>query len=359
MLSHCNQTILLRNFQIFYYRIKNSSEIKYTNERIIILTGNNFEKGFGHLDGTSKPMQKIYKYILKYAPQDIPVFITGSTGTGKERCAQALHFYSKRKDKPFIAFNCAAHTKDMLPSALFGHVKGAFTGAFSNRPGAIEQAEGGTLFLDEICDMPTETQATLLRLAQDKTYQKLGSDKLLKADIRFISATNKNPQKQIYIDLFRQDLYYRLSAAKIHMPDLKDRENDIVDLTHSILDQLAEKEGRSIPDIPQNILSKLISYDWPGNVRELENVLKIALTNCEGSQITDDDLPETMNKLSSKDVNLYQSDFRHISMPLKAIEKNAILSVISQCGGDVVKAAAILDVAPSTIYRKKQQWDKE
>ncbi|MEM8832990.1 MAG: sigma-54 dependent transcriptional regulator [Pseudomonadota bacterium] len=309
---------------------------------------------FGCIDGTSKKIQNVYKLIARFAALDMPVLITGATGTGKEKCAEAIHTYSPRHEKDFVPFNCAAHTKDMLASALFGHIRDAFTGAFENRLGAITQAQGGTLFLDEIGDMPTEMQASLLRFTQDHNFQKLGSDKIIQANVRLICATNMDLEKQMKLGLFREDLYYRLNAAHIHMPALKERANDLVDIAYSLLEKICSEQEMITPEISQEAMNILLSYDWPGNVREVENVLQWCLSHHKNNIINVGDLPKDLGKHT---IHKKQSPSALMKMPLREIERNAIMAVIDQCQGNIVEAAAILDIAPSTIYRKMHEWE--
>ncbi|HPF78894.1 MAG TPA: sigma-54 dependent transcriptional regulator [Alphaproteobacteria bacterium] len=313
-------------------------------------------ESFGRFIGTSSAMLDIYKKIENIAPTDTPVFITGESGTGKEVTAQALHYYSDRREKPFIAVNCATFSGSLVDSAIFGHVKGAFTGADQNRAGAIEQAEGGTLFLDEICEMPLETQAKLLRFTQDLTYQKLGSDVLRKADIRIICATNCNPAECIKDKHFREDLYYRLNVFPITMPPLRNRGEDVIDLAYFYLEKYAAQIKSPVTDFSQHALHLFCLYDWPGNIRELQNLIRQLVATTKQPIITETTLPDHIQKCAFHKKEKAADGMAHISMPLWKIEKRAIEQAITLCGGNIPKAAGMLDISPSTIYRKIQSW---
>lgn len=312
---------------------------------------------FGRFIGTSPAMQDIYTAISQIAPTDTPVFIEGESGTGKEICAEMIHSYSDRRDKPFIALNCAALPKDLVESALFGHVKGAFTGAHQAREGAITKAQGGTLFLDEIGDMPLELQAKILRFCQDYTYSKLGSDTLLKADIRLICASNQNMKQLIKQKLFREDLYYRLYIANITMPPLRHRQGDILDITYYYFNFYANKLGRATPSLSQTVENIFCTYEWPGNVRELENTVRQIITVQNEAHITAQILPPHLIQ-KQKTISTFSKPKEEITTtPLWKIEKRAIQNAIALTNGNIPKAAAMLDIAPSTIYRKIKLWE--
>ena len=320
---------------------------------------------FAKFIGTSTAMQKVYTLIQKTAIHHTPVFITGETGTGKEICAQSIHSYSPRHQAPFIVLNCAALSFDLFDSALFGHVKGAFTGALSSRKGAIAKAENGTLFLDEICDMPLAIQAKLLRFAQNYTYQAVGSDEVKRANLRLICATNRNPETEVKNQTFRQDLYYRLFITHIHMPPLRMREGDILDLTTHYLSHYNTLYNKNFQGLGDTAMEYFYRYHWPGNVRELQNLLNRLVQLNHGKQLRTSMLPDnivTSAYHNNKSTNMTASagglsvDTPPAYIPLWQIEKNAIEQAITICGGNITQAAAMLDVAPSTIYRKLQNW---
>lgn len=313
---------------------------------------------FNRFIGVSKAMQEVYTKIQKLAPTDMPIFIDGESGTGKEICAQTIHYYSDRNKHSCIALNCAALPENLIESALFGHVKGAFTGANNTRDGAIAKAEQGTLFLDEICDLPITLQAKLLRFCQDFSYSKLGSDKILNANIRIVCATNKDVKQQIANGLFREDLYYRLYVTHITMPPLRHRDDDILDIAHHYLKYYAEEQNKPIKSFSENTEKILLQYDWPGNIRELQNIIRqiVALENTP--LILASMLPDRLMSNCLPILPTTTTD-KKINLPLWKIERNAIQNAISITRGNIPKAAAILDIAPSTIYRKIQLWNKK
>lgn len=313
---------------------------------------------FGRFIGTSAAMQAVYEKIQQIAPSDAPVFITGKTGTGKEICAQSIHSYSRRHLAPFVALNCAALPPNMIDSALFGHVRGAYTNADKPREGAIARAEGGTLFLDEICDMSLDSQAKLLRFTQNLEYQKLGSDSLLKADVRLICATNCDPYEYVQQKLFREDLYYRLYVTPIIMPDLKDRDGDAIDIAYYFMRFFSKKYDKDFEGFTEAAVALLKTYQWPGNVRELENLIHEIVSSYDGTLLTESMIPDHIGAFWTKTQKKEQEDGLDIHMPLWKIEKQAIERALDGTNGNVQKAAQILDVAPSTIYRKMQSWKK-
>lgn len=320
--------------------------------------------GFGGFIGISPPMQLVYDVIENAARSNATVFITGESGTGKEVCAEAVHRFSKRCKQPFIAINCAAIPRELLESELFGHVKGAFTGAFSEREGAVAQAAGGTLFLDEIAEMAPDMQTKLLRFLQNLTYRKVGGNKNEKANVRIICATNKDPLEEIRNGRLRQDLYYRLHVIPIHMPPLRERKTDIIDLADYFLKMYAREEGKSFQGFSAEAENILTASPWPGNVRQLQNVVRGVAVLYDGRSVTPAMLPPSLGSAGRG------QDFApppgHAAIdkntpgihPLWKIERTAIERAIALCEGNIPKAAAMLEVSPSTIYRKKMTWDK-
>jgi two-component system repressor protein LuxO len=307
-------------------------------------------------------MQEVYEAISKIAPTSAPVFIHGESGTGKDICARMIHEYSDQRDAPFIAINCAALPAELVESALFGHTKGAFTGAHKSRDGAITKAQNGTLFLDEIGDMPLDLQAKLLRFCQDYTYYKLGSDTLHTANIRLICASNKDMKHQIAQKYFREDLYYRLNIADISLPPLRDRQEDILEIARYYLNFYSMECHKNFQDLSNETCNILCRYDWPGNVRELQNTIQKIVIMEIGRLVTSNMLPQTItqktqtNTAQTKPNHYNKSPLIPASMPLWKIEKNAIQAALDIARGDVSKAATMLDVAPSTIYRKLKIW---
>lgn len=325
--------------------------------------------------GSSQNMLSVYKTIDSAATSKASIFITGESGTGKEVCAEAIHAASKRRDKPFIAINCAAIPKDLIESELFGHVKGAFTGAATERQGAAELADGGTLFLDELCEMDLDLQTKLLRFIQTGTFQKVGSSKMKSVDVRFVCATNRDPWKEVQQGRFREDLYYRLYVIPLHLPPLRDRGEDVVEIAHSLLGYMSLEEEKSFTRFAQDVVDRFIAYEWPGNVRQLQNVIRNAVVLNHGKEITLSMLPPPINEVSTKIatgnyvdenvdtiLNATEQANKPFSInditPLWLIEKQTIEQAIEACKGNIPKAAHALEVSPSTIYRKKQAWSE-
>ncbi|UGA53869.1 quorum-sensing sigma-54 dependent transcriptional regulator LuxO [Vibrio sp. VB16] len=356
--------------------IRRASKIKGgEGERGASVSSLNNYQGF---IGSSHNMLSVYKTIDSAATSKASIFITGESGTGKEVCAEAIHAASRRRDKPFIAINCAAIPKDLIESELFGHVKGAFTGAATERHGAAELADGGTLFLDELCEMDLDLQTKLLRFIQTGTFQKVGSSKMKSIDVRFVCATNRDPWKEVQHGRFREDLYYRLYVIPLHLPPLRDRGEDVVEIAYSLLGYMSLEEEKSFTRFAQDVIDRFISYEWPGNVRQLQNVIRNAVVLNNGKEITLSMLPPPINQMSTKIAlinnreGLLQDRFGSNTIgstheglkplsadditPLWQVERNVIEQAIQACEGNIPQAANALEVSPSTIYRKKQSW---
>jgi two-component system repressor protein LuxO len=326
---------------------------------------------FHNFIGNSLPMQTVYRIIDAAAPSKATVFITGESGTGKEVCAEAIHSAGPRADKPFIAINCGAIPKDLMESEIFGHTKGAFTGAASERQGAASLANNGTLFLDEIGEMDFDLQTKLLRFIQTGTFQRVGSSKMESVDIRFICATNKDPLAEVAAGRFREDLYYRLHVIPIHLPPLRDRGLDILELARDFLTRFAEEEGKDFKSFSPEVEVILGSYEWPGNVRQLQNVIRNIVVLNNHDEVLKEHLPPPIDTaLSEIEVLSRTQEIKRIVpspeepnarivKPLAEVEKETIEIAIELCNGNVPQAAALLEVSPSTIYRKKQAWDSD
>jgi len=323
--------------------------------------------GFGGFIGISPPMQLVYDIIENAARSNATVFITGESGTGKEICAEAIHRYSKRAKEPFIAINCAAIPRELLESELFGHVRGAFTGATSDREGAVAQAHGGTLFLDEIAEMAPDMQTKLLRFLQNLSYRKIGGNKTERANVRIVCATNRDPLEEIRRGHLRQDLYYRLHVIPIHMPPLRNRRTDIIDLADYFLKQYAREEGKSFKSFAQDAENILTSFSWQGNVRQLQNIVRGIVVLHEGKFVTAPMLPAALRDarpVMESDASIKSSLLASTEpassdvSPLWKVERTAIENAIALCEGNIPKAAALLEISPSTIYRKKMMWDR-
>ncbi len=324
---------------------------------------------FDNFIGNSLPMQTVYRIIDAAAPSKATVFITGESGTGKEVCAEAIHRAGPRADKPFIAINCGAIPNDLMESEIFGHTKGAFTGAASDRQGAASLADKGTLFLDEIGEMDMDLQTKLLRFIQTGTFQRVGSSKTESVDIRFICATNKDPLAEVAAGRFREDLYYRLHVIPIHMPPLRDRERDILELANHFLERFAAEENKDFRSFSPEVEVILASYEWPGNVRQLQNVIRNIVVLHNGEEVLKEHLPPPIDTaLAEIDYIPRAQEIKRQAVavekpvddtvrPLAEVEREAIEHAIALCDGNVPKAAALLEVSPSTLYRKKQAWD--
>jgi two-component system repressor protein LuxO len=321
--------------------------------------------------GASKPMQTIYRVIDNVATSKAPILITGETGTGKELCAEAIYKESKRADKPFAVCNCAAIPENLLESHLFGHVKGAFTGAISNQEGLVSKADKGTLFLDELGELPLAMQSTLLRFVQTKTFSKVGSHKEEEVDVRFICATNRDLLAEVKAGRFREDLYYRLNIIEMKLPALHKRGQDILRLAKFFLLKFAKEEHKDFQTFNAEAENKLLSYGWPGNVRQLQNTINNSVILNKGKVITAEMI--TIQKYEGVHHNIatpnlvpdtestkeiISSDVVTVNRfcPFNEIEKEVILKAIEYCDGSVVKAARLLEISKSYIYKLKKMW---
>jgi DNA-binding NtrC family response regulator len=321
---------------------------------------------FGFI-GASLPMRAVYNVIESTARSRATVFITGESGTGKELCAQAIHQLSPRRDGPFVAVNCGAIPGELIESEMFGHVKGAFTGATATREGAIARARGGTLLLDEICEMDLALQVKLLRVLQSGEFTKVGGGEVERSDARYLCATNRDPWAEVQAGRLREDLYYRLHVVPCAIPPLRERDDDVVLLARHFLALYAKEEGKTFADFEPKAIESLIRYSWPGNVRELQNVLRnIALFN--DARIVTAAMLVRLDQQSAprhpagsglEALRPTAEPGRNAALkPLWQVEQMAIEEALALCGGNVPRAAAILEINPSTIYRRKAEWDK-
>ncbi|WP_451986953.1 sigma-54-dependent transcriptional regulator [Azospirillum endophyticum] len=317
--------------------------------------------------GNSPEMQAVYRTIESVAASRANVFITGESGTGKEVAAQAIHRASPRRGGAFVALNCAAIPKDLLESEIFGHVKGAFTGATGDRPGAALQADGGTLFLDEICEMPFDLQSKLLRFVQTGTVNPVGSGREQRVDVRFVAATNRDPLAEVQAGRFREDLYYRLHVIPLALPPLRERGGDVIEIARSFLADYAREEGKALAAFAPEVEARLRAHDWPGNVRQLQNVVRNVVVLNDGPQVTLDMLPQMAGleggaalcdapcaACDSPAADMQEED--GVVQPLWQVERDMIRKALRLADGDVPRAALMLEISPSTIYRKLQQW---
>ena len=312
--------------------------------------------GFQNFIGASPAMHKLYDHIVRVAPSKAPVFITGESGTGKEVCAEAVHACSGRANAPFIALNCSAIPKELMESEIFGHVKGAFTGAYDDRAGAAELAHGGTLFLDEICEMDLALQAKLLRFAQTGTVRRVGDTRLRHVDVRFVCATNREPAREIEAGRFREDLFYRLHVLPLRLPPLRERGDDVVTLARSFLAAFAEEEGRQFRGFTEDAESAIASHRWCGNVRELQNVIRRVVVLHDGETVSADMLALSSTHEAARDTGALPRIESPSIDPFWRQEKRIIESALKAFDGNTHKAASALEISPSTIYRKLQTW---
>ncbi|AVV33955.1 sigma-54-dependent Fis family transcriptional regulator [Halomonas sp. SF2003] len=314
-------------------------------------------RGFGEFIGDSSAMQTLYRTLIQVAHSDAPIFITGESGSGKELCATAIHRHSPVRDGPFIAVNCAAIPAELLESQLFGHVRGAFTGAVSAQQGLAVAADGGTLFLDEIAELPLPLQSKLLRFLQTGQVMPVGATRTVEVNCRIVCATHQNPRVLVDTHRFREDLFYRLHVIPLKVPPLRERGQDILEIATGLLGRMAGHEGKRFTRLSACAERQLLAHDWPGNVRELENTLRRAIILNDGEVLTADmlDLPSSTAHRTSVSHNA-QKDSETTLRPLWMVEREAIESVISACDGSIPRAAAILEIAPSTIYRKRLSW---
>ncbi len=329
--------------------------------------------------GTSEKMRAVTRMVRDVGRSTATVFITGESGTGKELCAQAIHSVSRRSDGPFVPLNCGAIPRDLLESEVFGHLKGSFTGAISDKKGAAATADGGTLFLDEICEMDLSLQTKLLRFLQTSMIQPVGATRPQRVDVRILCATNRDPAAEVQAGRFRQDLFYRLHVVPIHLPPLRERGADVIEIARRFLVEYARSEGKRFTQFDAFAKQALLAHAWPGNVRELQNVVRNIVVLNDGDVVTAEMLPPGIGRAaaditsgaasairreapSARSWSPVQSDHLTdavrplVGSRLADVEREFIEETIRSCGGSIPKAARILDVSPSTLYRKRQAW---
>jgi len=310
---------------------------------------------FAELIGGSDKMRRVFKTIEKVATTDSSVFIYGESGTGKELVARAIHQMSRRKDNAFVKVNCGALTETLLESELFGHEKGAFTGAIKTKLGRFELADGGTLFLDEIGDVPAAMQVKLLRALQEQEFERVGGEASLKVDVRVISATNKNLDKEVAEGRFREDLFYRIKIIPVEIPPLRDRRDDVPILVTHFIEKLSPRTNPAIVGIADDALGRLMAYGWPGNVRELENVIEQALVFAEGREIAVGALPAFLQGDADED----RLDVpKELTLPeiLEDLERQLILKAFQKASGVKTETARLLGIKTSALYYKLDKY---
>jgi PAS domain S-box-containing protein len=299
-------------------------------------------KRFDSIIGSHSKMQTVFQQIVDVAQYDFPVHLYGETGTGKELVANAIHNESRRGGAPFVPINCGALPEGLIESELFGHVKGAFSGAIRDKKGRFELADGGTVFLDEVADLPKPMQVKLLRFLQEGTFEKVGGERTVSVNVRVISATNKDLKKEVQRNNFREDLFYRLNVIPVHIPPLRERKNDIPLLAEHFIEQVTVRSGHPAPKISDTALSVMMDYAWPGNVRELQNAVQFAIVKCNKKIITQDDLPLELRS--------YQGPANRRG-PTKKLDAAAVRQALVKTGGNKARAARVLNVGRATLYR--------
>ncbi|MBI5579525.1 MAG: sigma-54-dependent Fis family transcriptional regulator [Deltaproteobacteria bacterium] len=309
---------------------------------------------FSSIIGSSTSMKKVFETVALVAPTEVTVLICGESGTGKELVANAIHHNSPRGKRPFVKVNCAALPETLLESELFGHEKGAFTGAVNRRKGRFQLAHGSSIFLDEIAEMAPMTQAKILRVLQERSFEVVGGSETLQVDTRVIAATNRNLEEEIRAGRFREDLFYRLNVVKIEVPPLRDRCEDIPLLANFFINQYAEKNRRHIKGLTPRALDLFMRYEWPGNVRELENAIERAVIMARGDMVAPDALPEAIQALGAS------SGAALVDLPagrsLKEVEKEMILRTLAESGGNRTQASKILGISRRTLQLKLKDY---
>lgn len=329
------------------------------------------QESFGEIVGESKTMQDVYSVIDKVAKTDVTVLICGENGTGKELVAQEIHRRSNRSDKPFIAINCAALPENLIESELFGHEKGTFTGADRDRKGKLEEAHGGTLFLDEIGDMAQETQAKVLRVLQDFSFQRLGSNQSIKVDVRFLAATNKDLKREIESGNFREDLYYRVKVVDVQLPALRERVTDIPCLISHFVQLFSQKYNRRVLGLQPSALQSMVQYRWPGNVRQLKNIIEKSIVLSTEEYIALEDLPKEIFELNNilsetSETNLKELEnqlifqdtisFREAKKSyVREFEKKFICARLKKHAGNISQTAQSLDMPRQSLQQKVRE----
>src|SRR6266849_6243938 len=312
----------------------------------------------GQLVGSSKKMQEIFHLIEMVAPSTASVLITGASGTGKELVERTIHDMSPRGNKPYFPINCAAIPETLIESEIFGHEKGAFTGALERRTGCFELAEGGTLLLDEIGGMPVGTQAKLLRVLEDRKLRRLGSKVETTVDVRVLAATNKVPEEAVARGELRNDLYYRLNVFNIHMPPLREHKDDIRELVKSLLADMNQKHDRKVADVSEAVLNAFQNYSWPGNVREMRNTLERAIIVCDGAVVETKHLPPGFGQSVRPVVNDPDAVHLGVGTTVGEAEKLLILKTLQATSNNKTRAAEILGISLKTLHNKLKEYGR-
>src|SRR5713101_3818318 len=324
---------------------------------VVALTRQLREAGrLGDLIGTSKVMQEVMRQVEMAAPSTASVLITGETGAGKEILARTIHELSPRADRPFVAINCSAIPETLMESEIFGHEKGAFTGAAERRIGCFELADGGTLLLDEIGEMPAQTQAKLLRVLEDHKVRRLGSKVETPVDVRVVAATNKNPEQAVAKGELRQDLYFRLNVFHIHLPPLREHKEDLPLMVEHLLRDINSKHGKQVRNVSAEVMDVFMSYTWPGNVRELRNILERAAIVCDRDLIGRAHLPADFGRTQAGSASELSSIRFPIGTTVDAAERELILQTLSATSNNKTRAAELLGISLKTLHNKLKEY---
>jgi DNA-binding NtrC family response regulator len=316
---------------------------------------------FENIIASSGEMQEVFRLVTKVKNSPIPVLVMGESGTGKELISRAIHFHSNRKDAPFVVVNCASIPHELLESELFGHEKGAFTGAYQRRVGRFEQANGGTLFLDEIGEMDLSLQAKLLRVLQTKQFERVGGNETITSDVRMVSATNRDLREEVRNKRFREDLFFRVAAFPILIPPLRQRRSDILVLVEHFLRTFSSEQAHKRLHFTREALKYLYEYPWPGNVRELENVIQRAVVMAENDAITEKDLPLSLQSYAVEGMNqpagsVFDSTAGQSVQPMEAVKETALRNALAATGGNIFEAASRLNIGRATFYRMMKRY---
>jgi len=316
--------------------------------------------GFENLIGSGPAMRRVFDTLQRVAETDLTVLVRGESGTGKELVAQALHARSPRRARPFVAVNCAAISRELVESELFGHEKGAFTGADARRQGRFEVADGGTIFLDEIGDMATETQAKVLRVLQERSFDRVGGTKPIQVDVRVVAATHRHLEEEVERGRFREDLYYRLKVVEIELPPLRERPEDIPALAHRFLERVTERLGRDTKRISEAAIARLARYAWPGNVRELQNAIEQAAVLARGPEIEADDLhlPEGLGARRRDAAPPGELTFAEAKRrSVEGFERDWLLAALRRHGGNISRTAEAIGMVRQSLQQKIRELD--
>jgi DNA-binding NtrC family response regulator len=304
----------------------------------------------------SDKMQNVLNTSLRIAESKATVLLRGDSGTGKEVLAKAIHFASARKDKPFVAVNCAALNENLLESELFGHEKGAFTGADKQRRGRFEIADGGTLFLDEIGDLPLSTQVKLLRVLQEEQFERVGGSQTISVDVRVITATNKNIEELIKDGKFREDLYYRINVVTINIPSLRERKDDIVHLINYFITKYLPETRKEKIEFSRESMDVLMKYNYPGNIRELENIVHHSIVLSRGDIVSTSDLPEQVKTVSSPEVSFGVNETNTLPEQVESLEKMLVVNALKKTNNNQLQASKLLGISERNLRYRLEKW---